>query len=54
MKKLTSVSKKHESKKLLNALNKAYSLADSVKEETLRENGKKYYAGKVLERDADH
>lgn len=37
-----------ESKKLLNALNKAYSVAESDEEKRLREKSKKHYARDVL------
>jgi metal-responsive CopG/Arc/MetJ family transcriptional regulator len=40
--------KKLESKKLLDALNTAYSDVESPEEKTLREKSKKYYISRVL------
>lgn len=40
--------KKLESRKLLEALNDAYSVAETPEEKSIREKGKKYYAKKVL------
>jgi len=39
---------KEKARKLLDALNEAYSEAGSAEERTLREKGKKYYAKKIL------
>jgi len=40
--------KKLESKRLLDALNDAYSEVESPEEKTLREKSKKYYVSRVL------
>lgn len=40
--------KKQESRKLLEAINSAYSDDESLEEKTLREKGKKHYARAIL------
>ena len=40
--------RRRESQKLLDALNKVYSVIESPEEKTIRKKGKKYYSRKVL------
>jgi metal-responsive CopG/Arc/MetJ family transcriptional regulator len=46
--------KKLESKKLLDALNNAYSDVESPEEKTLRVKSKKYYINRVLKNNIDN
>jgi len=50
MKKKRSHPKKLESVKLLDALNKAYSVPESEEEKALRERAKRYFVREILER----
>jgi metal-responsive CopG/Arc/MetJ family transcriptional regulator len=46
--------KKLESKRLLDALNDAYSEVESPEEKTLREKSKEYYVSRVLRNNIDN